>query len=304
MSQNIPPRVSEPLREIMQGESQVFSLRRLSLYYHNFITTEKRELLIMLLAVLLLPMLIVVCMAISLGPEYEYAAKFPETVSNPGYLADMVPAVTALMLVVVSAICGSMMFQKLSGKNSRIPTIEVPASQLEKFVCRLTVYLPCGIIMTLLSVWLADIVGVLILKCFYEGTENVTILSLSKLITLGQYKEAAAGQAAGVTNYSEIAIAYIGALTANAIYAFGSILFHKNSLVKTSVFLFVVNSICITLIMFSATIFFPEGFSVGDTNMTDAQQTMTIVVTGTVVSAIFYVLAYMRMREQEIINRW
>jgi len=205
------------------------------------------------------------------------------------YSIDIELAYFMVLLFVMGMVYTSLAFGKGSSKPGRISMLMLPAKSSEKYFSLFIIYIPVYLLMFALAMWIADAFRVLSLSIFYhEYIDNIQFLSFDNDL------------------WSEIDNILCFFLICQSFYWLGSILWPHNSFIKT----FAAMSILGTLYTVVAPLFYymiiGEDNNICSVPWLDNMNPDKACVKWTfsgIVCAINYVIAYMRLRETDVIQR-
>ena len=187
----------------------------------------------------------------------------------------------------------SQMMDSIRNKQKRIHYLTFPCSSLEKYLSKLIIHVVGFILVFLASVYLADLIRIIIYSLPESNFEVRSIRLLGELFDEKDNKPMAL-----------LSAIYLFILS---LYALGSTFWQKSGFVKTTVAL---GAIAVTgvLIIFgvAATLFTPESQIDLPKLSQGTQDILYYIATAiTFVCTVFiYVLAYYRFKEAELIERW
>lgn len=296
MNNKLSAVATEPVSEIISESSQVFSFRRMADVFRYLLATEHRNLLWIVCFSFLLPLVITLIFtftALKSGIE-DSVNEMMLQLTNDTFFANLIVA----MVLVCSIIFGAIMFNNYDNKRVRLRSLTLPASNLEKFIVPIVTFFILGMVLAVIGVWGCNIIGVCIVNIFFKTTQ-LSVISPESLF--GQCIDA---WHHGRAFYSSI-------IFLNALYAFGSIFYHKYSVIKTTLTLYGVLQIGYILAFVTVELIGPGEIREFDlvkyldnTDNVDVVINNIVVVFQLILSLFFYWLAYMRLKEQEYINRW
>lgn len=259
--------------------SEIFSVKRMDVLMKKYVIDNRMSLLISAGCVTLAMVII----GLVNGWSYGYS-------DLDGSGVEMVFLTNAFFLcgMIVAA---SPAFKTMWDQKSAIVTLMTPASQLEKFMVRWIVSVPCYVVWGLFSAFFADVlkkffvvyvmgseIDMIRWRCFLFGGEGVDINSNPTVF------------------YSTLLLF----IFIQSFYLLGSVVWRKKNFIKTAyvlVILFVVYGVAWNTMMNTPS---PEYVFRG-TFMLGFIPMQLFMVLGTIVN---YVLTYMRFREADIIHRW
>lgn len=292
-------------RSIASG-AHSFSMARFLAYFKLFISSNSRKLLLSC-AMIFIATFALDVFAIYTSGYYLYGS----IMESPAFrLAGFDPMWTSMtdyltfLFIVFATIAGSRMYNAVSSRRERLETMEIPASQLEKFLTWWIVYVPMFLIVTFLCFYLAEIVRVLWIKAFTDFSSMAHIMPLKNMLTLKCYAPDAMETYTNNDIFT-IAMCFYSAMILNSIFAAGSAFFPRLSYLKTVGMLFIIFVIITILSNIGFHVFFDGDFR--PSTIADTDNISTTVYFGIftlIASAYFYWLSYRRYREMEVIDRW
>ena len=233
--------------------------------------------------------------------EYNYADKNSEIYSwyYNDYTANVMFVFFWIGLFLAGCFSASMMMHPIRDKESAIPSMMLPASQLEKFAVRWLTYVPIFIVVYITGFLIIDFLRV----AFCTVTHPTAINIKYAFESLFSDSDKALGTICGLAAF----------LSYQSLFVLGSAIWPKKSFIKTFLALIVLNGICsiyftsLALALFEPNMNYVPAWL--ENWLENFEPTRTMVACAvTTVSLIFssvnYVLAYYRYRESEIIQRW
>ncbi|MDE6484154.1 MAG: hypothetical protein K2L14_02020 [Duncaniella sp.] len=199
-----------------------------------------------------------------------------------------------VLFMVFGCIAGSMMFGGMSTSRQRLSVLMTPASILEKFVSRWVTYAIGYAVAFVVLFVVGDMLNFVIFKVLMHSKHFV-------IPFLGTLRP----QCYELFHWGVYGGVY---LTFTSLFALGSLLWPKRSLLKTF-FVLVIIIMTYWIIAYWATSVAPEaagggGYVIEESLATASQINHRVFSAGLVMAIIFYVLAYYRFKESEIIDRW
>lgn len=284
------------------SSSEKFSIRRLTAYFELYILSNSKKLLlscIMMFAVTFVMQILIYYMSINDIYEAATQMKADSMEYDPMWSANT--KLMTFLLIGFSILAGSKMFSAISSRSERHSTLQLPASQLEKFLTWLTIYLPLFLITLFACFYIAEICRVLWIAAFTDYARNAHIMPLKFLLTLTSYDPQSTITYSGDDTLL-IAFTFCGAVVNNAVYALGSVLFPKLSLLKT----FGIYTALIIIYGTMASLGIETFLANGGSSRIDSGTDAIIIVVGISAAICIYLyrIAYARYKESEIINRW
>ena len=275
--------------------SQTFVAKRFMDCFRFYLATHRREMLSCALGLLLTPTLAYLLLLWTGVDIYNYAKEYAEPGTDLMWNREMQ---TFLFIIILGAAAmGSNMFADLSDKRRLIRMLEVPASTFEKFLVRLIIALPCFVVVMMLGSILGDAIRVLIVKCFTPFGEYARLMPLDYLLTMGLINDF------DYSSRTVLTAVYMAIPVAGSIFALGATLFRKHTFIKTGASLFALNMVLGYIVYASVNIFLDGSCNLngGESNQFSWLFPFTV---GLIVSVLTYWLAYIRLKETEIVNRW
>lgn len=189
-----------------------------------------------------------------------------------------------------------MMFSTLASKSSRISTLMFPAQQLEKYLSRFFIYIIIAPALYVIGIYVIDFIRVAVVKFFIVNNPCTHFIPLRKII----------GDEA-----IEISALISGILVLQSFFTLGSSIWPKKPVVSTSLALFILLSFYTIVIMVLSEGLFRPDYSYGielenefKNSFIDRHDWIIPISIAFIVSAINYIIAYYRIKEIEIIQRW
>ncbi len=201
----------------------------------------------------------------------------------------------------VLIIAGSMMFGALSDRRSRLNTIEVPASQGEKFLTWLMVYLPLTIVSLWVCFYLAQITRVCWTHLFTDFGSYAHVIPVHRVILLQ------GDLTLHVEDVYESVATYGAMIFVNSLFALGSVFFPKLSFLKTAISASILASVIgVTALLGHLTFFGPDGSTETRFLFLEDYLVRDCMITGLLIfgACCCYALCYYRYKQTEIIDRW
>ncbi len=263
--------------------SQTFDIQRFNNYFAYFLKTGIKRHTAILGAMLGATLLMVIAPIVMFDAfETQYQGG-PYNLYSGGDdpMWDTVLAIFIVMLVLILTVSASTMFSDFGNKASRLDALMLPASALEKYLTRWIIFVPLTAVVCLLGFELIDIIRCFVLTLKYGSGAPVHLLGFS-LFTEGLF--------AYLTPFLGVNL-YI------AIFALGAIVWPRLSLIKTFGAIFVIQ------FLYSWwTIFFGALLINGRHSDFDPLMASNIVMA--VITLVIYVIAYYRLKEIELVQRW
>lgn len=271
--------------------NQTFDIDRFGRYFAYLAKVGSRKYLSYMAAVFGVLLVVEVWQVVSGVYDYGYSSdsRYYSSDSDPMWSAEF--AFFAIAFFVVVTLAGSMMFTDMGDKSIRLSALMVPASQLEKFVARLIVVLPVTMLLCLIGFEVVDLLRCVVAKVYYPDSDKIHPI----------------GFAADYFDTDAVRV-YIGVLFGTqSIFVLGSIVWPKMSWLKTFAAWFVLGSVYSLVSLMCATALISDGLHYSfDTFewMRDIDPTNIFLIGGIVLAVINYFIAYKRLTEIELVQRW
>ncbi len=189
-------------------------------------------------------------------------------------------------------LAGSMIFADMGDKSMRLSALMVPASQFEKFIARLIVVLPITMVVCFVGFEVVDLIRYVVGKIYYPEAQCIHPIGLAKDFFM-----------------ADAVKVYFGVLLAiQSIFVLGGIVWPKTSWLKTLGAIFVLGAI------YSLISFWLGEFILTNTNMhysienyrwvMDFGVENLVLIAGCIMALVNYTVAYMRLTEIELVQRW
>lgn len=202
---------------------------------------------------------------------------------------------------VVTIIAGSMMFGALTDRRSRLNTLEVPASQRDKFLTWFIVYLPLNIVSLWICFYLAQITRVCWTLLFTDFGSYAHIIPFHRVILLqGDF-------ILHLSDLYEVLPTYGVMIFINSLFALGGVFFPKLSFLKTAIFSSIISSILgLAALLGHFTFFGLNANTEVRFQFLNSFQERDYMITGCLLFGALccYLLSYYRFKQTEIIDRW
>ena len=286
----------------MQDNTQIsttsFDTDRWLKYFGLYVSTNRTQ-LILSSAVMLAVMLIFTTLIFPISlPQYAmkdgYSTYAIRAINGYSYALYYFVMFTGLVL------SASFMFSSVHGKDKAFNTLVVPATQLEKWLTFLAIYIIGFWVVFAISMCLTEGYRLFVTAISgYDTTHAARFLSPVSLLT-NMHDD---NPDACAFIYS-LAISFT--LLLQGCYALGSIYFRRFSFVVTSLVLGAMSFLVPMIITVSYMVFFGNNATESRFEWLNDRHNMSWVVStaGTVIIAAMYMLGYRRYRKTEIINKW
>jgi len=277
--------------------SSTFNSTRFRKYFSCYTATNAKRLSLYATTILIVWILVCILPPITtLFSAYSYHLSY-----DPIWETERIWA--CFLLVLFTGLSGSMLYSALNVRSARIGVLTAPASSFEKFLSWFIIYFFGMIVVFFASAFIADLIRVGIVKIFAAAPETAAPIPFSKIIAmststpLGQYD---ANEALGL-------IVFYGFTLFNfAVFTLGSILFAKNSFMKTIGCIMVINFVLSYITYASFRIFLKSSFE--PRPLFDITPSVSFNLCATAFCLLLFSftiwLSYRRFKEADIIDRW
>lgn len=275
----------------METTNQTFSFGRFALYMRKYLTDNKTTLLCFA-GIIFLALLFASVVVPWLTGMYGAGNSMK---SDMGTLMRFMFSY-GLLFWIFSIFAGSMFYSSLSKKGVRVSELTLPASNAEKFICYFVIYCLAFNLFFVGSVFFTDAIRVWI----YSGeahAHNIEINYIGRGVAqLFETKESRV--------ISLIGILFL--LGTQSLFALGSCIWTKNSLIKTALAGTVIQTLCSMLTMLGVKVFAGCHISIAWFQFLDNINQILLweCILGFVWIAFNYWTGFMRYKDMEIINRW
>lgn len=200
------------------------------------------------------------------------------------------------LFIIVFLLYVSAMMTPISNKRKRIDYLMLPCSSLEKYLSRFLIHIVGFIIAFFICLFIADIIRIGVFSLAYPEF-GVKALDLGILTTDKMFAQ------------SGIFIALCTVFTSVvAFFSLGSTVWQKHVAIKNVVTLTVIILLTACFIYLITDILTPKGKEWGENfgiiNISNQMGYMLTIILFGALSIFFWVLAYFRFKETEIINKW
>lgn len=293
-------------------KSDWFSSKRFAAYFRLYFSSYRNKLL--LAASLMLAVTTLLLILMNYNNERMYDPLYGGS-SYYGGSKDYDPfwsfeqGIFILLGAIFSAIAGSWMYSTMTTKRNRLETIEIPASQFEKFLTWWLIYLPIFLATMFICFYVADILRFVWAKLCLEHSNHIHIYPLGNLLTftLPPYNSLYEwAMEDSLLNLQLALTAFSSILGANAIFSLGSIFFHRLNFIKTVGVLFALLIVYGLLVAWGINVFEAADHTWVDMRYNGKSTAFTSCLFSAIgiVIAWFYWLGYIRYKEDELIERW
>lgn len=286
----------------MNSEGNIFSADRFRRYFALYLASSRKNLLALAGGTALVVLIIMVFPELvsnfSSYKNLSYNAMHYPVKSDPMW--NTILPVLCFTAAIYLTITGSLLFSSMKDKTGRMRTLTLPASNLEKALTGFLVYIVGGLLLFFISVFVGDLVRVALVKMFAFNPHLGKLLPYTRIFT----------ERPEVILVVEALMAVM--LFFQSLYALGGIYWYRFSYVKTLVYLYVLQFVCIIAGVLSYAIFFSNARpELRHQEFFENLFTNHIAVVGwslaafTVVVLVgIYSLAYWRFRQSDLVHRW
>lgn len=285
--------------------NNTLSLNRLGQYMNLYIRSWWRTLASVYGGLMLAYMGITILMLLAVGGSMYDEPQIPGwSYSLPDYSRDsfwgIEGGIAVLMGLLFGFVSGGMMFISMRNKDSRLRTLIMPASDLEKFLTVFIFYIVAPYVVFAVSLILSDLLRIAAIYAFYDFPQAAHILPWYNLPELYDL---------WFTSPSATAVIFCMIMSQHATFALGSIVWYRNSIIKTGVFLYILSIACSVIASLSSAVAvsaMSDHLQVYHPRFDPSETTFAVLVwVATIVSCIVtYILAYVRFKESALNFRW
>lgn len=291
-----------PVEEEMRkpAASNSFSMHRVALFASRYLASHGRTLLLTACAFLALSIVVELLMVLT-DINYDQLLDYkPSSGIDPTW--GMTATMCLVLYVMLAAVGGSMFFSDYSTKENRLSELTLPVTAGERFFTYLMIFVVALGVVAIASVYVADMMRVAVIWIFYPEARGFThLIPLHKLLELGGYHTTLA---ADIDDINDTAMSYAAVMCVGAVFALGSICFHKHPLLKTAVAIYAIMQIIGLIAMLSAYIFFDGRYTLKSSGETSTGAIVANCLSVLIAVALIYWLSFARMKENEVDDRW
>lgn len=200
------------------------------------------------------------------------------------------------LFIITSLIYASAMMTPISNKRKRIDYLMLPCSSLEKYLSRFLIHVVGFIIVFFICLFIADIIRMAIFSVAYPEF-GVKALDLGELTSNRMFSR------------SEVFITLCTVFSSVvAFFTLGSTVWQKHVAIKNVIALIIINLLLAGFTLLMTKILSPEGvhlnMNIGSSDISQEMAQWIVTILFGALSIFFWVLAYFRFKETEIINKW
>lgn len=280
-------------------KSQIFDAGRFNIGFRKMIMENGKRLMLYGLIVVAVPVLFSILMPYY--SDYYLYSDYMTSNDSTGAEDPMWPIMIGFYffsMVVFASISGSLMFSSMASKEGRTSMLTSPNSVFEKFLMQFIIYFVIFFIVYFCAMIIGDWLRVFSCKLMAENPSMVKPMGLKYMLSLG-WSDSLDEEAASIIP----TMSYWGCALSIAIFSLGSAVWPKNSFVKTFAFLIAMQMVMGLVAVTSFSVFIHSSFKPRfDLEVNEIM--MLINVISAILFTGFYLLAYRRFTESEIINRW
>lgn len=289
--------ISIPEVKSVATDAVHFAPGRFSAYFRLYSFINLRQFLLTLSSIFIITFLFFI-LNFYTNSAYQYGSNPPSPDFDFAWRAEC--SMMTFIITVVAMLAGGRIFELISSRSRRIGTLEIPATQLEKFLTWMCVYLPIIIVASLFCFWFADMARVLWIKSFTSYGDYAHIIPLKNVLALTM------ALSDGGKTLFDITFTYSNIVCLHSIFTLGGILFTRLSFLKTLFSLFIISTLMGVMALVGYHLFFPGG-ETGVRIDPDINDISTSVIYNSITLAValyLYILSFLRLKETEIIDRW
>lgn len=271
--------------------NQTFHFPRFMAFMRQYLGENKRKLLlyvsIIIAAFLLVDAFILYELTIFATPEYL------------GLRLEEESSLFFIFAILFGAtLGGSLMYSSMNSPSDRLVSIEMPASQFEKWLTFFLIYCPGLLISLFIGFYIGYFLLVAGLNISYPLHNDINVITLPTLLSnLSSSHTMELGE-------EHNAFLWIGFLLLQSTFALGSIVFHKLAFIKTYCFLTLLQSVCVIIFALIMDAMTRSGYSFYEESISQQSVLIPIQIAIAVFAVGLQWLAYARFKESETVNRW
>ncbi|MDR0989109.1 MAG: hypothetical protein LBM06_06585 [Prevotellaceae bacterium] len=200
------------------------------------------------------------------------------------------------LLFVMGALSGSLLMERMKRKTGRLAQLMLPATMFEKYLSRWLLYTVGFLLVFLLTFVLADLTRVVVFTLFPpEQVVKIQPVPLSSIYLVGH--------PIGIIEHTKEIKTFIAAyFFLQSFYMLGSAVWSKHAFIKTTAVGMLI------LLLYGGTVGFLGWLLMENRSVTPFISYHTFIKLVTtffgVMALVNWVLAYVRFKESELINRW
>lgn len=268
-----------------------FSLRRVGLLVKKDIAENKKSLFLKI--GLMYGVIVMISILISLGFSGNYydvesyrICNFLNDGEDPSW--DMQMSVYQFFFVLFGCLSAASVFENMKDNKSRLSTLMIPATMLEKYISRLLLFVIAFVPVFILGCLLGETIRYISMSAIYHDCEMLKYMSLSYI---WQY-----------VSDEDFWLMVLGIVFWQSVYTLGSSIWSKNSFLKTFVAVWIVLlALTLFLVIVAVIVFDFDKKYDADVFLNLPDALGYIMIVGAILFN--YVLAYFRYKESEIIQR-
>lgn len=282
----------------VESKNQIFNGARFAAYFKYYAGSNGRRLQMSALGILLAWVLACVLPPVA---TWFGGYRVVEEYSLPDYMWASEDVYGVVLLLIFSAVSGSRMYSAYHNPRGRIGLLTMPASALEKFATYFIIYVIGFLAVFYVSAIVGDALRVGAVKLLSDYGDYAHLRPLADVFTSGVTE----GQDVDGVVLMMVAL-YGSVLFTLAWFALGSILWSKNSFVKSLAAAFVFNVVYGMLLSYGVKTFHHKFMEIRPCFENCSTETAVVAGITSAVVAIAFVfwLSYRRFREADIIERW
>lgn len=288
----------------IQHTSDTFSFKRFREYFTFYVMSNRRKLILGSALVVIITFLFILFLLYSGGMDsYRDHFRWNNFYRDYDPFWGYSQGASLMLTFLFMALAGAMMYGSVARKKERLNTIELPASQTEKFLTWWVIYVPMALAVILCSLWVVEVLRVVWMHLFTPFGGFAKIMPLKDLWSFSlPSMEILEPDMSGMVAF----VAYCMLIFCSSLFALGSILFHKISFIKTVVAGFVLGVIYSFVYIIGKAAFLGEVYEAVEERYDIGFSNDSYLLFGIflLLGIGVYLLSYVRYREDDIINRW
>lgn len=281
------------MKSSLSLKEQTFSGKRFSLCLGKYLGENWRRLVLQVLVGFGVLLAAALLSGLTNRQSYRWIATDGAVWMHDPGLSTELPFFIFLSMI-FAAISASMVFKDLASKEGRIYRLTSPASQLEKYLVGIVIYVVAFIVLLVGGIILADGVRVVLFRLFTPWGIYVKAI-------IPYMVEECVNDSDAPTVYTLFALAM---LFGQSLFVIGSAVWPKGAFIKTAIAIGIIGMIYAAVIGVSSQLVPEVEYSqIYMTKNSEAAAIVTYIVAVTAI-IINYCIAYLRYKETDVIDRW
>lgn len=293
--------------------NQIFNCSRFAAYFRKYAVENRNKLIISY------GLIILIAIAFCIVYPYinrTYSVPYSQYTLLKSYHIDPMwnteVAVFNFVWVIFAMVYGSVMYEILKDKTSRISLFTCPASAFEKFLTYFSVNIVVMTIVYFGAFFLADAIRVWIYSGHQDEGLTVGYMPFRYFITLGNLNSIVNPEKMDTVDVCfGVSFLVASVIFLQAFYALGSSVWPKNSWIKTTCFQLVFNGALTAICLIGVKAFLPKAPYIEprfefmrQLGVSESTFLIWFDIIVIVIIVLTWLLSYARFKEWEVIKRW